>query len=65
FPDDRQRGTAAYNLGCFYAARGRAADAIPYLRSGIEMNPNLREWARIDTDLDSIRSVPELVRLLA
>jgi len=65
FPDDRQRGTAAYNLGCFYAARGRAADAIPYLRSGIEMNPNLREWARTDTDLDSMRSMPELVRLLA
>jgi len=65
FPDDRQRGTADYNLGCFYAIRGRAADAIPYLRSGIEMNPSLRGWAKTDTDLDSIRSMPELVRLLA
>ena len=65
FPDDRQRGTADYNLGCFYAVRGRAEQAIPFLRSGIEMNPNLREWARTDTDLDSIRSRPELVRLLA
>jgi tetratricopeptide (TPR) repeat protein len=64
-PDDRQRGAADYNLGCFYAVRGRAAKAIPYLRSGIELNPNLREWARTDTDLDSIRSMPELVRLLA
>ena len=65
FPDDRQRGTADYNLGCFYAVRGRAEQAIPLLRSGIEMNSNLREWARTDTDLDSIRSTPELVRLLA
>jgi tetratricopeptide (TPR) repeat protein len=64
-PDDRQRGTADYNLGCFYAVRGRAADAIPYIRTGIELNPSLREWARTDTDLDSIRSTPELVRLLA
>jgi tetratricopeptide (TPR) repeat protein len=65
FPDDRQRGTADYNLGCFYAVRGRAAEAISYLRSGIELNPSLREWARTDTDLDEIRSTAELVQLLA
>ena len=65
FPDDRQRGTADYNLGCFYAVRGRTEKAIPYLSSGIELNPSLREWAKTDSDLDSIRSRPELVRLLA
>jgi tetratricopeptide (TPR) repeat protein len=65
FPDERQRGTADYNLGCFYAVRGRVNEAIPYLRSGIELNPNLREWARTDTDLEPIRSAPELVSLLA
>jgi tetratricopeptide (TPR) repeat protein len=64
-PDARQRGTADYNLGCFYAVRGRVNEAIPYLRSGIELNPSLSEWARTDTDLDPIRSTPELVRLLA
>ena len=64
-PDERQRGTADYNLGCFYAVRGRVNEAIPYLRSGIELNPGLREWARTDTDLDPIRSTPELVGLLA
>jgi len=64
-PDDGQRGTADYNLGCFYAVRGRAEKAIPYLRSGIELNLSLREWAKTDSDLDSIRSRPELVRLLA
>jgi tetratricopeptide (TPR) repeat protein len=64
FSDERQRGTADYNLGCFYAVRGRAEEAIRYLRSGIELNSSLREWAKTDTDLDSIRSTPELVRLL-
>jgi tetratricopeptide (TPR) repeat protein len=59
-----QRGTADYNLGCFYAARGRAEEAMPFLRSGLELNPSLREWARQDTDLDPIRSTPELVLLL-
>jgi tetratricopeptide (TPR) repeat protein len=65
FPDPKQRGTADYNLGCFYAARGRADEAMPYLRSGLELNPALREWAVKDTDLDPIRFTPELVRLLA
>ena len=65
FSDERQRGTADYNLGCFYAVRGRAEKAMPYLQSGIELNPSLREWAKTDSDLDSIRSRPELVRLLA
>jgi tetratricopeptide (TPR) repeat protein len=63
--DDGQRGTADYNLGCFYAVRGRPEKAMPYLHSGIELNPSLREWAKTDSDLDSIRSRPELVRLLA
>lgn len=65
FTEDRQRGTADYNLGCFYAARGRAEEAMPYLRKGIELNPSLRDWAKRDTDLDPIRSAPELARLLA
>lgn len=62
--DDRARGTAAYNLGCFYASRARAKEAMSYLRTGIELRPDLRDWAKQDTDLDPIRSTPELVRLL-
>jgi hypothetical protein len=65
FPEERSRGFADYILGCFYAARGQAEQAIPYLRSGFELNPVLREWAKHDTDLDPIRSLPELVHLIA
>ena len=64
FPDDRGRGIAAYNLGCFYAKHGRAAEAMPYLRTGIGLRPELRDWAKQDTDLDQIRATPELARLL-
>jgi tetratricopeptide (TPR) repeat protein len=64
FPEDRARGVAAYNLGCFYAKHGRAAEAIPYLRTAIELRPDLRDWAKQDTDLDQIRETPELARLL-
>jgi len=64
FPDQRTRGVAAYNLGCFYAKHGRAADAMPYLRNGIELRPDLRDWAKRDPDLDPIRSTRELTNLL-
>ena len=64
FPEDRRRGVADYNLGCFYAVRGRSEDAMPYLRSAFELRPDLREWAKEDTDLDAIRSDPELTSLL-
>jgi hypothetical protein len=62
--DDRGRGAAEYNLGCFYARRGRAAQALPLLERGIRLRPELKEWAKTDTDLDPIRENEELIRLL-
>ena len=62
--DDRQRGTAEYNLGCFYAKRGRAEEALPLLRKGIALRPDLADWAKKDSDLDPIRdnaSIKEFV----
>lgn len=65
FPGEPQAGVGEYNVGCFYAARGRVAEALPHLRRGFELRPDLRDWARRDPDLDPIRNTPELVRLLA
>lgn len=64
FPGERQAGVGEYNLGCYYAARGRAAEALPYLRRGIELRPDLRDWAKKDADLDPIRSSPALTEML-
>src|SRR4029077_18060094 len=64
FPADSQRGVAAYNVGCIYALRGRAGAATPHLRAGLRLRPDLRDWAKRDPDLDSIRSSPELQTLL-
>ena len=64
FPDDRTRGAAEYNLACIYAQRGMADRAVPLLRRGFELRPDLVEWGKTDTDLDPIRSNAEVAALL-
>lgn len=56
---------AAYNLACFYAKTGRAADAVPFLTQSLELDPGLKEWAREDSDLAPIRDQPDVASLLA
>ncbi|MDQ3866328.1 MAG: hypothetical protein M3304_05820 [Actinomycetota bacterium] len=50
-----------YNLACFEALAGRSEDALDHLRRASELEPEkVREWARDDPDLDSIRSELDL-----
>jgi hypothetical protein len=49
---------AVYNLGCFYAKRGRASDAIARVGEALAVNPRLTEWSKEDSDLDSLRDLP-------
>ena len=65
FDDPRSRGVASYNVGCFYARVRRAGDAVPLLREGMELSPQLKEWAKQDPDLDPIRHDPRVIQLLA
>jgi tetratricopeptide (TPR) repeat protein len=58
--DDRRRGVAEYNLGCFYAVRARLDEAMPYLLRGLELRPDLRDWAKQDSDLELIRARADL-----
>ena len=63
-PDAKSRANANYNLACFYARSGRAAEALPLLRESFEGNRELREWAKKDSDLDPIRNDPSLQEIL-
>lgn len=48
-----------YNLACFEARAGRREEALEHLRRAFEGDPEkIREWARGDEDLDSIRDDP-------
>ena len=47
--------TPLYNLACCEALAGRKEDAISHLRVAVEGRPGLRDLAKEDTDLDSLR----------
>lgn len=64
FTDPRSRAFAEYNVACYYAKQRRAAEAIPHLARSFELHPELKEWARKDTDLDPIRDETELRAIL-
>ncbi len=52
YPDD---ANLQYNLACFAALAGRREDALRHIGAAFEANPRAREWAKDDSDLDSIR----------
>ena len=55
--------TAAYNLACFYALNGMKEKAIPNLKEAFKLRPNLIEWSKQDSDLNSLREMPEFKAL--
>jgi tetratricopeptide (TPR) repeat protein len=64
FTDPRSVASGAYNLGCYYARNGRAAKALPHIMRSFQLQPDLKEWARADKDLDRIRDEPQLRAIL-
>ena len=59
FGKGEEYANAVYNLGCFYAKRGRASDAIARVGEALAVNPRLTEWSKEDADLESLRELPE------
>jgi tetratricopeptide (TPR) repeat protein len=49
---------ANYNLACYYALSGRNEEAMVFLKQALENNGPMKEWAREDSDLDSLRNEP-------
>jgi tetratricopeptide (TPR) repeat protein len=47
-----------YNLACAEALAGRTDDALAHLRRGLELRPEMAEWARKDEDFASLRGQP-------
>jgi hypothetical protein len=53
-----------YNLACCEALAGRKEDAIEHLRQALEKSDRVREFAKGDSDLDSLRDEPAYKELL-
>jgi tetratricopeptide (TPR) repeat protein len=53
-----------YNVACAEAMSGRADDAIDHLSRGIELNEELRQFAKGDSDLDALRADPRFQKLV-
>ena len=47
-----------YNLACAEALLGKSDEAVEHLRRAVELYPRFAEYARKDTDFDSIRDDP-------
>ena len=53
-----------YNLACCESLAGDKAEALEHLRQAIEKTPQLRDFAKEDSDLDAIRSEPGFADLV-
>ncbi|MBI4670109.1 MAG: DinB family protein [Chloroflexi bacterium] len=58
-PSPHAKGTALYNLACWYALTGQAPRAIQLLGEAFPLRPDLVEFSKQDTDLDSLRELAE------
>jgi hypothetical protein len=52
---DRDTAAVLYNVACFQALAGRLDAARPLLRRAFQLNAELAEWAKQDTDLAALR----------
>jgi tetratricopeptide (TPR) repeat protein len=59
------RGTAVYNKACLYAKNGMKEKAMPLLTEALTSVPDLREWAKQDTDMESLHTDPDFLALVA
>ena len=54
-----------YNLACLYAITGEKEKSIEYLKKSVSLNPITKNWARTDTDLSSVKNLPEFKSLVS
>ncbi|MGY5865373.1 MAG: tetratricopeptide repeat protein [Candidatus Thorarchaeota archaeon] len=60
----KEVGSALYNLGCYNCLAGRTKDALEYLDKAFEKDDSMREWAKEDSDLESLRADDRFQKLL-
>jgi len=62
---DAWKGPRQYNLACFYALHDKPQRALTLLKTAMKLSPNLMERSKQDSDLDSLRELPEFQVMVA
>ena len=57
--------TMLYHLACFESRAGRAAAALEHLQRAVDLDGQLRAWARDDEDFSGLRDDPRFVSAIA
>ncbi len=58
------KANAVYNLACFFALHDLPAEALGQLKLAFAEKPELKDWARQDSDLDALRGEKEFLDLM-
>lgn len=53
-----------YNLACTYAIMGQRKEGLAYLKRAVSLDPIVKEWARKDSDLESLRGSSEFDEII-
>jgi tetratricopeptide (TPR) repeat protein len=53
-----------YGIASIYGRRGDSANTVKYLKPAIEINPDIREEAKSESDFDPVRSSKEFKELI-
>ena len=48
-----------YNLACLFALKDRPEQALRYLKRAVAIDPQVKEWAKKDTDLGNLKDLAE------
>lgn len=64
-PGDSWQGRVHYNAACGLALAGDKEQALAKLIRGLELNPGMKSWARLDHDLTILHSTQEFKELVA
>ncbi|TET30229.1 MAG: DinB family protein [Anaerolineales bacterium] len=62
---DAWQGRTQYNLACFYALHDKSERALALLKTAMKYSPNLVEWSKQDSDLDTLRELLEFQAMVA
>ena len=62
--DANDVNAANYNLACYFALSGKKESALEHLENACIGDAAIKEWAKEDTDLDSLRLDPRFKTIL-